>query len=82
MTILFIVLLWKIVKTNSGNLQREIVLAIFMITAPFAIIAVIWRAQTVKKLTTVPNTLKNGPVFFKALFFIGLTFLFYDLLDM
>ena len=65
MTMLFTVLLWKIMKTNSGNLQREIVLAIFIITALVAIIAVFWRAQIVRKLTTVPNTLKKPPEFFK-----------------
>ena len=52
-------------KTNSGNLQREIVLAIFMITAALAIIAVLWRAQIVRKLITVPNTLKKSPNIFK-----------------
>ncbi len=62
---LFTVLLWKFMKTNSGNLQREIVLTIFMITALIAIIAVLWRAQTINKFTHAPTTLKKPPSLLK-----------------
>ena len=59
MTMLFTVLLWKIMKTNSGTLQREIVLAIFMITASLAIIAVLWRAQIVRKTHNCSQYIKK-----------------------
>jgi hypothetical protein len=51
-------------ETNSGDMQRQFVLIMFMVTALLAIIAVLWRAQIVKKFNTISNTLKKPPGLF------------------